>query len=670
MRGSDETDWLSVNLAVLAKTQPELAQFLSGSEAAALEHAVAKNGSLTARREGRWLHSPRDPAGEAARVLAAAFVPGSDTVIVLGAGLGWTIEAALARLGIERVLVCEAEASMLSAMLASRDLRSPLADPRLSWMVGGDPGALMAALTDCGAKLVTLLRLASLEAFDADWYRRLRGAFERWLSKEEINVNTLRRFGRLWIGNLTRNAASFPGFPGIEGLDGAFEGIPALVVAAGPSLDDLLPFLGELRRRCLLIAVDTALRSLLLAGCEPDFLVIVDPQYWNWRHIADLEAPSTLLVSEPAVFPPALRRAHPAIFLAESLFPLGRALAGTGRGALGAGGSVATSAWDLARRLGASTIYMAGLDLGYPHGHTHAKASLFEQRALTSASRLAPAATSQAAALFGAPGEWVAANDGGRIYSDQRMALYAWWFEARLARREGAATKSLSASGRAIPGMALATFDELLSLPPRRSAIDDGLRQLHAIQVPADSAARLAETLEALSRGLGGIADSASRGLAAAQSGRQALSRGEAPTEALALLSEVDAELGANAVRDIAGFLLPPLRDLFGTQASTLTDSLAQSESLYTAIGASASTQLALLEETRLALNEEGRLALNEGQPAASPKPMGGQNVMLNRGDGATFGAGISGPSHRSAGQESASFRAEKPQFSPGDSEN
>ena len=61
---------------------------------------------------------------------------------------------------------------------------------------------------------------------------------------------------------------------------------------------------------------------------------------------------------------------------------------------------MATTAWDLARALGSSPVYLSGLDLGFPDGRTHAAASLFEQRALSSGGRLAPSETSQAAAPF------------------------------------------------------------------------------------------------------------------------------------------------------------------------------------------------------------------------------------------------------------------------------
>ncbi|MEI6876125.1 MAG: 6-hydroxymethylpterin diphosphokinase MptE-like protein, partial [Spirochaetota bacterium] len=524
-----------------------------------------------------------------------SLAPGTDTAIVFGAGLGYAVEAALVTGGIDAVIVCEASPPRLAALLSARDLSGLLGDERLSWLVGGDPGGILAALEDLGTRKSGILALRSLEAFEPEWYEALRSAVERFSSKESINENTLRRFGRLWVRNLARNAGALAGLPGINGLAGLFEGIPALVVAAGPSLDEVLPRLGEIRERCLLVAVDTALRSLLGRGIEPDFLVVVDPQYWNWRHLADLESPSSLLVSEPAVWPSVLRKPHRRAFLASSLFPLGRALDQGERGLLGAGGSVATSAWDLARHLGASPIYMAGLDLGYPVGHTHAKASLFEQRALGGGTRLAPSTSAQAAALFSAPSKFVPSNDGGSVLSDQRMTLYAWWFESRLARAGATPTRNLSRQGSAIPGMPYSGLDELCGLSPRRGAIDELLSRAAALEPPEGARTRGEKAMASLVTELGRIAELAELGKKAAAKARLCIAAGSDASGLIGELDLVDETLHGSEARDVAGFFLPPLSELLGARPRSLAESLLSSEGIYGKIAESAREHLAIL---------------------------------------------------------------------------
>lgn len=590
---------LARNLMELSQVQPALASFLATTEPEVWQCSAAASGDLTARHEGKLLHSARDPRNEAARLVAAALPGGADTAVILGAGLGYAIEAAFELPGIERVILCEALPQRIVASLDARDLSSILSREGLSYVAGGDPGAILAALEDTGARIAGLVGQRALETGAEPWYAAVRAAFERFAAKESINENTVKRFGRLWVRNIARNSVAAAAFHGIQGLASRFAGFPALVLAAGPSLDEVLSHIQDLRQRCLIVAVDTSLRSLLARGVEPDFVLVVDPQYWNWRHVADLEWRTSYLVTEPAVWPPALRCRFKGAFVAASVFPLGRALFPGDRGALGAGGSVATSAWDFARHIGAGTIYMAGLDLGYPVGHTHARASLFEQRAIAAGSRLHPSSTTQAAAVFTIPTQAAKANDGGSILTDARMTLYAWWFEARLARRESPPTRTLSQRGLAIPGMALSGIEALLELPPRRNELD---AILHEIGVSAASTPQgLASALPELISSLSEIEQRARKGAEAAEAWLSRGSSARGGPGLLAILDEVDAFLRDSAARDVVGFLLPSLRSLFSRAPTSFEESVANSASLYHHIVDSAHEHLELFSpETAL----------------------------------------------------------------------
>ncbi|MDP3176497.1 MAG: DUF115 domain-containing protein, partial [Spirochaetaceae bacterium] len=401
-----------------------------------LEIVPTPSGEASARTsDGKLLHSSRAPREEATRLAAAAIAPGDDIVVILGFGLGYSAEACFDA-GLERVLVLESSAASLRAALEIRELDRLVSREGLAFIVGGDPEAAISALELSGAVRAALIRTKLRVDAEPAWYGRAAAAVERWNAKGAVNEATLRRFGKLWVRNLSRNLELSATESGVDELLGVAAGIPALVLAAGPSLDLCLPRLRELARKAVLVCVDTALRSVLGAGVQPDIVVLVDPQYWNWRHVAGLDSPRSILVSESAAWPAAFRKPWRRIYLGGSLFPLGRmieSIAGS-KGSLGAGGSVATSAWDLARLMGCSPIWMAGLDLGFPAGGTHARASFFEQRALASGHRLNPAETAQAGALQGSGGFDGPAAGGGTIRTDKRMALYAWWFESRLAR--------------------------------------------------------------------------------------------------------------------------------------------------------------------------------------------------------------------------------------------
>lgn len=588
--GSPPSGFRESNLRALGGRFPDLETLLRACEPAPLEVLETPSGVPTARAGGRYLHSRYDPGGEARKAAAAA--EGADTLVILGPALGYSAEAALRELPEARIVAASADPAFLAACLDARDLAAPLSDDRLSLLAGGAPEGLLWMFERLGTRKVRVLENKAETELYPDWYSRAKAVLARWQAKETVNSATLKRFGRLWVRNLARNLDEIPRHPGVAGLEGRFEGIPAVVAAAGPSLDEVLPLLAALRDRAVLVCVDTALRSLLGAGIEPDFVVVVDPQYWNARHLDRCRPSRSVLVTEGAVWPSVLRMPFTGIRLCASLYPLGtfaEGRSGGAKGRLGAGGSVATTAWDFARVLGCSPVYMAGLDLGFPGGRTHARASRFEQKALAEGRRLRPPATYLYEAYAGARPRDARANDGGTVRTDERLALYSWWFESRMIRHPECPTRNLSLRGLAVPGMPYESAESLLSLPPRRDRIDS-LREDSAREVreTGNGEPRATDVRGQILGLLAGLETRADAALDLAARARTLERAGKDSSEILALLDEADRDLLGNEAKEIAGFLLPDLETLLGRPARTLSEALDRSESVYREIRDSA----------------------------------------------------------------------------------
>ncbi len=164
---------------------------------------------------------------------------------------------------------------------------------------------------------------------------------------------------------------------------GLFPGTPAIVVAAGPSLDANLSEIRRNRGNAVVIAVDTALRPLLSAGVEPDLVVAVDPSESNANHLVDLPACEfTFLVAEGSLDPEALVHFSGRTFFFKVAdhhpWPWLRA-AGIERGRLRAWGSVLTTGFDLALTMGCSPIVFAGADLAFTGGRPYARGTSYEE---------------------------------------------------------------------------------------------------------------------------------------------------------------------------------------------------------------------------------------------------------------------------------------------------
>ena len=184
-----------------------------------------------------------------------------------------------------------------------------------------------------------------------------------------------------------------------------------------------------------------------------------------------LSAPSSVLITESAAYPPVYRFACKEIVLCASLFPLGKYFERQlgGKGELAAGGSVSTTAWDFARFAGAHRIYLAGLDLGYPQFQTHIRGSTAEEKIATLATRTHPVETYGVSALFGANMCAAQDYDGNPLLTDDRMKLFGWWFENKMLEYPQVQTFSLSSRSLAIPRVAVADVQTLLAQPEKRA---------------------------------------------------------------------------------------------------------------------------------------------------------------------------------------------------------
>ncbi|HOV64692.1 MAG TPA: DUF115 domain-containing protein, partial [Spirochaetia bacterium] len=345
----------------------------------------SSQGAPTARYCGVYLHSRLDPLREAERLVSREIPKDTRCCIIEGFGLGYHVEAVLNQFPGIPCIVIEADIPLFLSALSMRDFRPVFSREEFSLLLAPSPEALISIEGLYTAGKVSFLKFRPTYEKDHAYYERIDSVISSAISRREINSNTLKRFGRLWVKNLVRNIPLIAKTEGIERFIGRFSGLPAFICAAGPSLDASLPLLSEIRKRFVLIAVDTSYRSVLEAGVDPDFVVVVDPQYWNSRHLDWVRSSRAVLISESATHPRVFRTPVLRTFFAASLFPLGTFLENYigKKPQLGAGGSVSTTAWDFARICGAVPILFAGLDLGFPDKQTHYRGSFFEERSHT-----------------------------------------------------------------------------------------------------------------------------------------------------------------------------------------------------------------------------------------------------------------------------------------------
>ncbi|HOY67958.1 MAG TPA: DUF115 domain-containing protein [Candidatus Ozemobacteraceae bacterium] len=442
-----EMPFLKANLKALQR-HPHVYATVERSLAASLDASYrlepAKNGlpTLIVEVEGRPItyHSRYDPAIEARRIVDAALQAGRTHVLVLGYGLGYSLEYILERLPVpgvsKQVHVIEPDPQVFVRALSCRDLQAVLNDPRVEWSVGASPdeaGERWGAGLDWTAlEALTLVEHApSIMRFHA-YFERIKEKVRYLSSRSKGNLVTLMYTGNEFHTNAFANLPDVLGMPGVGRLFDRFAGVPAVIVAAGPSLEKNVHLLAEVRDRYLIISVDTSFRQLVARGIRPHIVLAADPSYLNSLDFVGVEHETDVVLAvEPMTHPDILTSFQgPKMAMTfggglHRLIDRFREPTGT----LLSWGSISTTAFDLARRCACDPIVFVGLDLSFQDGRLYARGSYSDD---VFYDRVHPYTSLEHETV-----EYIQTRgvhriempDGTTRFTDENMHIYRSWFE-------------------------------------------------------------------------------------------------------------------------------------------------------------------------------------------------------------------------------------------------
>ncbi len=328
----------------------------------------------------RALASKRKPLTEAQRLADSLDLEKAGGVLVLGFGLGYHIKALSQRLNHAGVIfVFEPDTQLLHSVLSKIDHTSWLASADVVILTEPDNPSPIANATHgiegllaMGVKILphppSMPRLGSLtDSFTQH--------FTRAIASVRTNIVTTLVQSQTTIRNLLMNIDRYAGYEGITDLKDAAKNKPAIVVSAGPGLQNNIHLLKDpsIADRFVIIAVQTVLKTLLRQGIKPHFVTALDHHEISARFYEDIsaaDAASTTLVVEP--------KANPAIFAAykgpircpasdilDNL--LGDQLSNN-KAPITPGATVAHLAYYFARHLGCDPVIFIGQDLGFSDG--------------------------------------------------------------------------------------------------------------------------------------------------------------------------------------------------------------------------------------------------------------------------------------------------------------
>ena len=426
----------------------------------------AKSGELTAidSQTEQKLHSGYAPKKEAQNLISTA--QNDETLIFEAFGLGYSVVLASEIFPFKNFVIIEPEPSRFFASLCITDWENVFKIQNLTLALSCTPEQIITLLNQFSFRAIKIFSVKSQISHAEQYFSAVDTLIKRNIEKQKINEATLERFGELWISNSLKNLkTSFLCRSILPYKNSAEEKIPFTIIAAGPSLQKILPFLAEIKKRSVLVCVDTALKACLYQNVEPDFIILTDPQYWAFRHISDLKSESSILITEASVVPQVFRFKCKEILVCKSNFFLEQYFENLSfqKGTLESGGSVASTAWNFCEFSGAKEIFISGLDLSFPQKNTHIKGSQFEQKIHAESLKIASAQTKSLPLLFSANTQIGFDYNGKKVLTDNRMKMFAWWFESRLQKFPEIKTFTLSKESLKIPGIIPCEICDILS---------------------------------------------------------------------------------------------------------------------------------------------------------------------------------------------------------------
>lgn len=266
----------------------------------------------------------------------------------------------------------------------------------------------------------------SLPGYDVLYYDKIK-KFEKlcksYLTEIKINNNSIIRMCSQATENIIKNMRFLVGGTDILRVKNKIqkydvENIPAIVVAAGPSLDKNLKYLRDAKGKAFILAVDSAIRMMLQYDIMPDAIVTLDPDKPRVLFESNIINDVPFFYSVHATYD-AIKNNRNRLVLYNNSRYLFNVLKRDGKesGVLETGGSVACSAFSIARYLGFKNIIVIGQDLAFTDNKKHASV-VYDEAPVSEAEK------EKYTMIEGA--------DGSELLTYINLKAYRDWYEDRI----------------------------------------------------------------------------------------------------------------------------------------------------------------------------------------------------------------------------------------------
>lgn len=332
--------------------------------------SLAINGQPTAQAfangQSFYLHSSVNPEREA-RLLADSLKQ-AEEYMVFGMELGYHVLELLNRHQSARVHVFESNIYLLHMAFTYIDWTTYIANGRMRVVYNDDLKQLVSELSGRFAEMKNAELLVHYPAIKMIEDAQTRQLLEDFF----VTTSSMREQGGLLDSNF--EVISKLNLPECGELKDIFKDKAVVIVGAGPSVDSQLTSIKKCRDKITVFATGHITRKLVNEGIIPDAVIITDPQPLMYKQIDGVNLKNIPMILLSTASSSVIDYYNGPIYVA---YQSGYVHAEIKAEEIGAtlfetGGSVTTTALDIALRFGARKIIFVGVDLAYTGGYSHA----------------------------------------------------------------------------------------------------------------------------------------------------------------------------------------------------------------------------------------------------------------------------------------------------------
>lgn len=373
------------NLEALLTNNQFLYEYLQSNKLIDVGHIkaeAAKNGEMIIISNGVYLNSRYNPSAEAEKYMQdVAKLPEEAVLVMFGLANGAFAKAFFqANKKNTHCLVVEPDIEIFMQIMRNIDITDLLSDNRFQLIVYGINdrkleqviSQLLKSYNKNTNRHITLPKYGQLYP---DILEEMIAVLNEQYNRQKIEYNTAYQKGAKCCENSLCNTKFFEDCRSSDDLIGKFPtDMPAIVVSAGPSLENNVHLLKKAKGKAFIICTDSAINAVLATGTKPDMIISVDFEksvslfkaqgLSDIPFLADIELNTQVLEylkPKSLFFSTSDEKTWQKLFLK----------AGSSLTSVDAGGSVATTAISVLIKWGFKKIILIGQDLAFTSNKEH-----------------------------------------------------------------------------------------------------------------------------------------------------------------------------------------------------------------------------------------------------------------------------------------------------------